>query len=357
MNFRVLMLNEILLAGFFSSLVISLFAIPSIIRVAQSKGLYGIQRENQPEKAKVPTLGGLAIFAGAMIPLSLFSTFTGFHELSYLITGAVMLFFIGLKDDILVIAPWWKLLGQLLVALVISIPGELRISDPGSLLGLHLDGETFEVLITVIVIIVLINSYNLIDGIDGLAAGIGLLCSTVFGIVFYKAGLTSWTLLATIFIGSLAGFTWYNVFSRSKKIYMGDTGSLLLGFLMALMVVRFLNLEQAYFLVWQIKTPLAFILAVLVVPLFDTLRIVIVRIIRRRSPLQPDRMHIHYRLVDVGLTHLQSSGILLGISLAFIFLVVLLQGLGEIPLIIVLLISATIISLIPGFYLRKKTKF
>ena len=348
------MRNEILLTGFILSLIISLFAIPSILRVALSKGLYGIQRDKQPEARKVPTLGGLAIFAGAIIPLSLLSGFTGFTELPYLITGALMLFFIGLKDDILVIAPWWKLLGQILVALIVSIPGELRISDPGGILGFHFDGETLEVLITVIVIVTLINSYNLIDGIDGLAAGIGLLCSSMFGIVFYQAGLPSWTLLAVIVIGSLAGFTRYNVFSRSKKIYMGDTGSLLLGFLMALMAVRFLNLEQVQFLNWQIKTPLAFVFALLIVPLFDTLRIVVVRIIRGRSPLHPDRLHIHYRLVDTGLTHLQSTGILMGINLIFIFIVFGLQGSGEIPVIIVMLIIATIFSLVPVYYLRQK---
>ncbi len=347
------MQNEIFLAGFFSALLISLFAIPSIIRVARNKGLYGIQRDKRAETRKVPTLGGLAIFAGVTIPLSLLTDFAGLPEFPFLITGVLVLFFIGLKDDILIIAPWWKLLGQILVALVVSIFGGFRITAPGSYMGLSAEGEAFEVLVTVLVIVTVINSYNLIDGIDGLAAGVGLLCSLVFGIVFYQAGLQAWVLISVIFFGSLMGFAWYNVFSRNRKIYMGDTGTLLLGFLMALMAVRLLNLRQANLLFWQIETPLAFIFAVLIIPLFDILRIVVVRIIQGRSPLRPDRQHIHYRMVDGGLTNLQATGILVGINLVFIMMVFGLRRYGEIPVIIVLLVVAIVLSLMPEFFQRK----
>ncbi|HEC44062.1 MAG TPA: undecaprenyl/decaprenyl-phosphate alpha-N-acetylglucosaminyl 1-phosphate transferase [Bacteroides sp.] len=350
------MQNGILLGGFLSALAISLLAIPSIIKVAISKGLYGVQRDKGSRGRKVPTLGGLAIFAGVLIPLSLLADFSELPVLPYLIAGALLLFFIGLKDDILIIAPWWKLLGQFLVALVVCMPGRLRIMNPGGLMGLGPGNEAFSILITVLGIVAVINSYNLIDGIDGLAAGIGLLASAVFGIVFYLAELQVWTLMAVIFSGSLAGFAWYNVFSPTKKIYMGDTGSLLLGFLMSLMAVRILNIEEINFLNLQVKIPLAFVLAVLIVPLFDLLRIIIIRIFQRRSPLSPDRNHIHYRLVDAGLSHLQSTGVLLGVNLVIIALVLFIQGAGEIPAILLLLAAATILSLLPGIYIRKKNK-
>ena len=341
-------------AGFLTSLGISLLAIPSIVKVAGSKGLYGTVREKDTESKKVPTLGGLAIFAGVIISLSLYTDIKALPELPYFIAGAVVLFFIGLKDDILVTAPIWKLLGQIMVALLVAMPCGLKIQDPGGFMGLELTGEFLEILLTVFVIITVINGLNLIDGIDGLASGIGMLSSILFAIIFYQEGEQEWALVAMILCGGLAGFTWYNVFSRRNKILMGDTGSLLLGFILALLTVRFLNLEQGYIWKWQIHNPLTFILAVLIVPLFDTLRIILVRLLRGQSPLHADRKHIHYRLVDMGLTHMQTTGILLGINLIMIFLALVLHRIGEIPAILLLLLLAAMLSLIPGYYLKKK---
>jgi UDP-GlcNAc:undecaprenyl-phosphate GlcNAc-1-phosphate transferase len=342
-----------ILAGFITSMVIGLLAIPSIVTVARRKGLYGTVREKDAGPGKVPSLGGLAIFAGTIISLSLYADLKAMPELPYFIAGALILFFIGLKDDIMVTAPLWKLLGQILVALVIAMPGGLRIHDPGSFFELDFSGEAFEVLVTVLVIVGVINSFNLIDGIDGLASGIGMLSTLLFGLVFSREELPVWALMAAILCGSLAGFTWYNAFGRRNKILMGDTGSLLLGFILSLLAVRFLNLEHTGLWKWQIRDPLAFALAVLIVPLFDTLRVILVRLFRGQSPLHPDRKHIHYRLIDVGFTHLQASGILIGVNLVMVILAMVLQGMGEIPLILILLALSGLLSLIPGYYLKK----
>ncbi len=344
-----------LFAGLITSLAISLIAIPSIVKVAIGKGLYGIDRKNREKGKKVPTLGGLAIFAGVMVSLNLFADVSVFPELPYITAAAIGLFFIGLKDDILVTAPWWKLLGQILVALVICIPGKLIIPDTGSLIGLYPSGKTVEILITVFVIITIMNSYNLIDGIDGLAAGIGILSSLILGITFWRAGLQSWALMSAAITGSLAGFAWYNVISRRRKIYMGDTGSLLIGFLLSIMAVRFLNIDKPQGLFMQIQTPLALVISVFFIPLFDTMRIIIIRILKGHSPLRPDRMHIHYHLVDMGLTHIQATGILVGINLVIIIIVVVFQELGERVLLGILLLTATLLSLLPGVG-RKRNK-
>ncbi len=342
------MQNGTIIAGFITSLMISLLAIPSIVKVARSKGLYDKPQGREAGGAKIPTLGGLAIFAGMIISLSLFADIAFLPELPFLVAGAVVLFFIGIKDDILIIAPWWKLLGQAMVALCIAIPGGLRIQNLNGFLGIYETGEALGVLITVLIVVTVINSYNLIDGIDGLASGIGILSSLLFGFIFYRSGLYVWALMAAALCGSLTGFTWYNVFGRQKKILMGDTGSLLLGLFQAVMVVRFLNMEQASIWGWQITIQPAFVLAVLIIPLFDTLRIIVVRLLQGRSPLRPDRQHIHYRLVDMGLTHIRATGILMGINLVMIAIALGLQGNGDIPVILLLLVLATLLSLIPG---------
>ncbi|MFC2115554.1 glycosyltransferase family 4 protein, partial [Bacteroidota bacterium] len=342
--------------GFFTSLAISLLAIPSIVTVAQSKGLYDKPQGRTPESKNVPTLGGLAIFAGMMISLSLFADISLLPEMPYLVAGAVVLFFIGIKDDILIIAPWWKLLGQVLVTMAVSILGGLRIQTLNGFLGIYETGDILGVFITVLIMVALINSFNLIDGIDGLASGIGILSSIVFGLIFWHAGLYVWTLMAVALCGSLIGFTWYNVFGRKKKIYMGDTGSLLLGFFQAVILIRFLNLEQASILGIQIHTRLAFALAVLIIPVFDIVRIIIIRLMQGRSPFQPDRQHIHYRMVDMRLSHLGATGILMGINLAMISIAMVMQGTGEIPVILFLLVLSTLLSFIPGYYIRKEKR-
>ncbi len=343
-----------LLAGFITSLAISLLAIPSIVKVARHKGLFAIDREKKAGTKKIPTLGGLAIFAGTIFSISIYTDITAMPQLPYIIAGAVVLFFIGLKDDILVTAPLWKLLAQILVALIIAMPAGMRIHEPFHGLGLTAHHEALEVLVTVLVIVMVLNSFNLIDGIDGLAAGTGMLCTLVFSMVFYREGLWEWALMAVVMCGSLAGFAWFNVFGRRNKILMGDTGSLLLGFILALLMVRFLDLENPGLWKRELQSPVTFVLAVLSVPLFDTLRIILVRLLHGQSPLHADRKHIHYRMVDLGFTHIQASGILVGINTALIILALALQEMGEIKGILLLLVISGLLSFIPGWFLRKR---
>ncbi len=348
------MQNVFILIGFLTCLAISLLIIPSISRIARKKEFFGRQRDGSEKK--IPTLGGLALFAGLIISLNLYADVSAFPLLPYITAGSVILFFIGLKDDILIIAPWWKLLGQLLAALIITVFGGLRIVDPGRFVGLEGSGAGAEVLLSVLLILVLINSLNLIDGIDGLASGIGILACAVFGLIFYKAGLQAWFLVAASLCGGLAGFTWYNVFGRKMKIYMGDTGSLLLGFILAVMVIRFFNIPQPRLLEIRIQAPIAFAFAVLIVPLFDVLRIVVLRLLRGRSPLRPGRLHIHYRLVDAGLTHLRASGLLLGLNLIMIILAIGFGKLGEIPAVLILAFPAAVLSIVADERLKRKKK-
>ena len=331
-------------------------AVPSIVAVARHKGLYGTVREKKPDLKEIPTLGGVAIFAGTTVSMNLFVDPVSMPELPYLLAGILIVFLIGLRDDILFTKPIWKLTGQSAAALVLVAAGGLRIADPGSFFGLELNGGFPEIFFTVFLMVGVINSYNLIDGIDGLASGTGMLSALVFGLVFYGEGMYEWAMMAGILTGSLAAFTWFNVFGRRNKILMGDTGSLMLGFMLSAMAVRFLKLDSPRFLNWQISDPLAFSLSVLLVPLFDTLRIILIRIYRGQSPLHPDRKHIHYRLIDTGFTHLQASGLLISFNLAMIVLAVVLQGLGEPTLLLILLGVPGLLSFLPGIYLKKRRK-
>jgi UDP-N-acetylmuramyl pentapeptide phosphotransferase/UDP-N-acetylglucosamine-1-phosphate transferase len=344
-----------IILGFLTSLAISILAIPSIVTVARSKNLYDKPQGRKPRRKELPTLGGLAIFAGTIISLALFSDVSQFPELPYIIAGSVILFFIGIKDDILIIAPWWKLLGQVLAAMIISIMAGLQITSLKMLPGMSESGHAMTILITILVIVIIINSFNLIDGIDGLASGIGIFSSMILGWIFIQSGLVYYALLSFVLCGSLLGFFYYNVFSRKKKILMGDTGSLMLGFISAILVVRFTGLEDPSLPGVLISSPQSLALAILIVPLADMIKVVLTRIRLGKSPFKPDRQHIHYRLIDLGLNHLQATAILLLINVVMVSGVLVLQNLGETVLTIII-ISFTIVMYIVEWWLTQRKK-
>jgi UDP-N-acetylmuramyl pentapeptide phosphotransferase/UDP-N-acetylglucosamine-1-phosphate transferase len=334
-----------IIIGFLTSLAISALAIPSIVTVARTKGLYDKPQGRKPGRRDVPTLGGLAIFAGIIISLTIFSDVSVFPELTYIIAGSVILFFIGIKDDILIIAPWWKLSGQFLAAMIITIMAGLQITQVDIIPWIDGIPNAIGIPLTILVIIIIINSFNLIDGIDGLASGIGIFTSIVLGLVFYQAGLVQYVLLSAVLCGSLMGFFYYNVFSQKKKILMGDTGSMMIGFISSILVLRFLSLENPSLPGIQIRAPQSMALAILIVPLSDMIRVILIRIRQGRSPFSPDRRHIHYRLTDMGFNHMQALGILLTINIFMVLLTIVLQNLGEFLLLVL------IISIIALFYL------
>ncbi len=342
-----------LIFGFLTSLGISIMAIPSIVTVARNKKLFDKPQGRKPRRKEVPTLGGLAIFAGTIISLTLFSDVSQFPELPYIIAGSVILFFIGIKDDILIIAPWWKLSGQVLAAMIISIMAGLQIT---SLNMFSLMGESehiLAILITVLVIVFIINSFNLIDGIDGLASGIGICSSQVLGWIFIQSGLVYYALLSFIFCGSLLGFFYYNVFSRKKKILMGDTGSLMVGFISSILVIKFIGLEEPSLAGVLISSPQSLALAIFIIPVADMIKVVMTRISLRKSPLKPDRLHIHYRLIDLGLNHVQATIVLLLINAVMVSGVLVMQNLGE-AILTILIISCTILLYMIEWWLTKR---
>ena len=341
--------------GFLTSLVITTMAIPSIVTVARSKNLYDKPQGRKPRRKELPTLGGLAIFAGTVISLTLFCHVSEFPELPYVTAGAMILFFIGIKDDILMIAPWWKLTGQVLAATIISVLAGMRVPLPGIMAGLGQPGLVVSTVITILLVVCFINSFNLIDGIDGLASGIGMISSGLLAWIFLLSGLREYALLSSVLMGSLLGFFYFNVISRKKKILMGDTGALMVGFVSSIMVLRFLTLEKPALAGFQISSPQSLALAIFIIPLADMFRVVGIRIWRGKSPFQPDRLHIHYRLIDLGLKHWQVTAMLLFFNVLMVFCALILQDLGEIKLSLTLIL-VTVFMYILEWFLTKRRK-
>jgi UDP-GlcNAc:undecaprenyl-phosphate GlcNAc-1-phosphate transferase len=233
-------MNSLLLC-FITSLAIVIFVTPAIIRVADFKHLFEEPNEKKIHKRRTPRIGGLAIFASVLIAYSLWCNYAHFDSTRYIIAAIVMLFFVGLKDDIIGVSPYKKLMVQLTAAFIVVALGNIRITSFYGFMGITEIGYIFSIAITIFAIIVITNAYNLIDGIDGLAAGLGVITSLTFGFYFYVMGAEGMASLAFSLAGALAGILKFNF--RPAKLFMGDCGSLVIGFISGIFAIRLIELS------------------------------------------------------------------------------------------------------------------
>jgi UDP-GlcNAc:undecaprenyl-phosphate GlcNAc-1-phosphate transferase len=315
-------INWLTCCSFIVALIVSLISIPVIIRVARMKHLMDMPNIRSVHEDGIPTLGGIAIFASLVIPVLLFSDFSKEVGMNYMIASIILLFFIGVKDDILIISASKKLITQVLAALIVIVLSGIRIKSFYGIFGLYEIPYFDSILFTLFVYIVIINAFNLIDGIDGLAGGIGVIIALTFGTWFYISANIEMATLSVSLAGALIGFLYYN-FSRKRKIFMGDTGSLIVGFVIATLAIKFIDLNSLYIReFYAVRNAPTVAVLVLSIPLFDALRMFTVRILRGRSPFQADKNHLHHLLLKNRFSHFESSLILyvtnlLIISLAF----------------------------------------
>jgi UDP-N-acetylmuramyl pentapeptide phosphotransferase/UDP-N-acetylglucosamine-1-phosphate transferase len=307
-----------------TSLFVSLLATPVVIKIARDKQLMDKPNERSSHSSATPRLGGLAIFISVIISFTIWGNFLKIGGLQYILSATALLFFMGLKDDMIGTSNISKLLVQILSALILVFGADLHIGSLFGLFGIFQINEYLSVLLTTFVIVVIINSYNLIDGIDGLAAGIAIIASLAFGIWFFRVGWYSMCVLSVCLVGALIGFLRFNL-SKTDKIFMGDAGSLLVGLIIAVFTVKFIQMnETPHDGGIYVKNAPIMAISVLIVPLFDTLRVFLLRALEGHSPFHADRRHIHHILIDKGFTHFRASIILYAATLVSAILVYLL---------------------------------
>ena len=301
------------------SFIFGLISLPVVIRIAKAKGLVVRPNKRMSHTGDVPNIGGLAIYFSVMFSYLLFDFSQVAHNQFFLI-GIAAIMAIGFIDDVLVLTPMAKLLGETLAGIALIGFGDLRITHLHGIFGIEQIGVIPSYLLSLFILLAIINAINLIDGIDGLASGLGIIYCLFFAIYFHLVGSTSWSILAICMIGALAVFFIYNVFGNREKIFMGDSGSLLLGYLLTAFVFRFCE-QNAYHVVpdiYHMNAAPAVAICVLTVPIFDTIRVSLTRIKQHRSPFAPDKNHIHHLLLRTGLNHIQTTCVLLSVSLLFI---------------------------------------
>lgn len=314
----------LLVAAVFLSCALVIISIPAIVRVVKAKNLYDKPDKRKVHKKVVPTMGGIAIFIGISISTLLLTT--GYPILNERIVFAAMilLLFIGIKDDIMLISPGTKFIIQFLAAAALVIVGDYRITNMHGLLGISELSYIVSISLSILIVITFINAYNLIDGVDGLAAGLGILGSSFFGIWFFLNGYFFMAILSFSLVGSLLGFLRYNLFGKRYKIFMGDTGSLLVGLLMVVQVIDFIEFNLDSTLPYYIMSSPSVALAFVIIPLTDTMRVFTIRILKGMSPFYPDKNHIHHCLLRLYNRHYKVTLIILFINVLIITATVLL---------------------------------
>jgi UDP-N-acetylmuramyl pentapeptide phosphotransferase/UDP-N-acetylglucosamine-1-phosphate transferase len=293
---------EKIFTGGILAFLITLIVIPVIIVIAKGKKLYDEPDDKRKlHKQPIPSLGGLGMFIGFIMSVLLTINFSSeAPEFQYYIAAFLLIFFLGIKDDIMVLSPTKKFVGQVVAAVILVFKANLVITNMGGFMGFHHMNTACSYSLTIFSVVVIINAFNLIDGVDGLAGSLGLISSLVFGAYFLLNQNIPYAVLAFSFAGSLIAFLKYNF--HPATIFMGDTGSLTIGLVNSILVIKFIETAGTYTF-YPVSSAPAIGFGILLLPLMDTLRVFAVRIIHGRSPFSPDRNHIHHLLLNKGLSH------------------------------------------------------
>ncbi|HEX7674846.1 MAG TPA: MraY family glycosyltransferase [Bdellovibrio sp.] len=335
------------ICSFVVAFMISVIAIPSIIKVADLKHLMDEPDSTRKLHVKrTPTLGGISIFAATIFSYSAVADFLEIkYEIKMMIPALILLFFAGVKDDILILSPLKKLFTQFICAALITIIGNMRITSLWGMFGITDISPFTGALLTFLVVVSLINAFNLIDGVDGLAGGLGFIASMFFGIWFALTNATASAILSFSLAGSLLGFLFFNY--RNAKIFMGDTGSMILGFIISILAIKFIESNRASDIVsspFYIKAAPGVAIAAVLIPLLDMTRIFFHRVLQGKSPFSADRNHIHHLLIDLGLSPLQVTLCLHFFAIAFIGIGLLLRELRSMNLVLILIVLITLLK-------------
>lgn len=335
------------------SFIITFLGIPVVIQIAEKKKLYDIPDERKLHTRLIASLGGVAIFGGFIVAALLSIEGQHNYEFQYFFAAAIVIFFLGLKDDLMILSATKKFIGQIIAASILIHLGGIRLDSMYGLFGFEQVSEGFGLALSYLTIIVVINSFNLIDGVDGLAASLGILSMLIFGSYFFAVNMQAYALLSFSMAGSLIAFMIFN--NHPAKIFMGDSGSLMIGLVNAILVIKFINVAHDPSVAIPITSSVAIGFAILIVPLLDTLRVFSVRIINGKSPFTPDRNHVHHLLLERGLGHAAVTFTCVSINIGFIMLAWFGRSMGTTLLLSIMLVLA--FSGLGALYYYRRRRF
>jgi UDP-GlcNAc:undecaprenyl-phosphate/decaprenyl-phosphate GlcNAc-1-phosphate transferase len=341
--------------AFSLSLLLVYITIPAIVRLSKEKKLFDLPNERKVCKTAVPNLGGVALFLGISIGTLLSIDKMEFADMRYILVALIIMFYTGIKDDILLISPKKKFFLQVICASILVVLGGIRFTSMQGIFGVTQIGYVSSFLFSVLVIVAIINSINLIDGIDGLASGLGLMITLFFGISFFVDGHLEYALLCFATLGALIPFFMFNVFGKKNKIFMGDTGSLILGLLFSIFVIKYNEFAISDPSYTSHYAP-ALSFSVVFVPMFDMARVFFLRLKSKKSPFSADKNHLHHKFLELGYNHLKSTSIIFSFNFVTIVLIFCLKSWDIHVLIGILLVLGLVFNIIPDILLKRKNR-
>lgn len=337
---------------FLFSTFIVIAIVPSIIYVANQKMLFDdFHSGRKIHGSSISRFGGVAIFCSFMISCLLFPQINNYTEYSSILASFMILFVLGLKDDFWGVNPSTKFGAQLIAASIMVVLADTRLTSLYGIFNIYDISYPFSLALTILLIIFIINAFNLIDGVDGLAAMIGLFSNISFGLMFIGMGEVSLACIAFAIAGTCLGFLRFNLISA--KIFMGDTGAMLIGFISVILALKFIELNKPGMYENYTLAP-SIVVALFIIPAFDTIRIFILRLLKGTSPFVGDRNHIHHRMLEAGLSHVQITFILTVFSLAMTFLALELNHITNLVMICILFVICMICNSILTIVIKKK---
>ena len=307
------------LAACVTAFLVSFLSLPVIIKYSLRRNLVDVPGRRKIHKKITPSLGGIAIFLGFFIASLFWMDFGQWANIRYVLASLFIIFMIGVRDDLVPFRALQKLTGQL-IAVVILLFSSIKIGSFYGFLGIYEIHLAVGYALTVFTVVIITNSFNLIDGLDGLAGSVGLVVLTAFGLWFYFAGDFVFSLFSFAMIGGILAFLVFNW--EPSEIFMGDTGAMVIGMLLAVMAIQFMNVNQGLpdGHVIKFSSSISSAVAFLIIPLSDTLRIIILRLSKGQSPFRPDKSHIHHAIMRLGVTHSKTALILASVNILFILL-------------------------------------
>ena len=296
--------------------VISLICVPIAKRIGFALKVYAVENNRTVHHGKIVQMGGLAVFVAFMISMACFlkadSTING------ILIGGSVVFLGGLLDDMINLSPLKKLLFEVAGALIAILVGGIGLTSITLPFGIEINMMPFSFLVSFVWIVGVTNAINLIDGIDGLCSGMAMIDCIFFGIWFYYCGHIEYALMCGVLTAALIPFFLINLFGKRSKMFMGDSGALMVGFLLGVMAIRFCETDINLKGICAVEAAPGVVFSVLAIPVIDTLRLFASRWMRGKSPFAPDKRHLHHKLLTIyNGVHKKATFTILGLNLLF----------------------------------------
>ncbi|MEY3505248.1 MAG: hypothetical protein RL349_1846 [Bacteroidota bacterium] len=293
----------VLILFFTGGFVLTYFLTPVISNVVKVRRLFEKRNDRSSHSVMVPSFGGISFFIVFVMALSFAEQFFTSGRAYYMIPAALIIFMIGLKDDLTGVGARNKIIGQLIATSLLFLCADFQITELWGWLGIHHISIWISTPLAYAVVIFFINAFNLIDGIDGLSSSLAAFFFGFFAVFYFFSQEYTLLMVCVSFVGMFIAFLRYNL-STDKKIFMGDTGSMFIGFMLSAIVIEIMSSDFQY------------------IPVFDSIRIFIVRASKGKSPFTPDRTHIHHLLMDYhGWKHPKTSFVIVLLNVGIMLLV------------------------------------